>query len=269
MYTNNPFPQTIYKYRDWKDDKHKRVLTFNELFLASPGTFNDPFDCRIPENYHLLDTEEKIDQFIKNMTDKHRDRIISSGYDVEERKENFKERFKDINATQKEHELNEFKKIDECYGVLSLTARWDSLLMWSHYGKDHKGFCIGFNEEKLRNSGLFGTGGMVTYGDSFPTRNPLEDRHPFVDSGLQLNHKASDWSYEQEYRLINLNLEGMTDKERVISISDECITEINLGLRIAEDSKAEITSVARRKKIRLFQLVKVPFQFELSRVEIK
>ena len=195
----NSLPKTIYKYRDWENDYHKTVLTKNELFLASPGYFNDPFDCRIPENYYLLNTEEKIEEFIEKTTEKHRDRIIASGYDIEERKHNFRERFKDIHATQKEHETNEFQKVDECYGVLSLTARWDSLLMWSHYGNEHKGFCIGFHEEKLRNTGLFGSGGMVTYGNSFPVRNPLEDRHPFVDAALQLNYKALDWKYEQEY----------------------------------------------------------------------
>ena len=30
-------------------------------------------------------------------------------------------------------------------GVLCLSACDNSILMWSHYADEHKGFCIGFN----------------------------------------------------------------------------------------------------------------------------
>src|SRR5690606_27455610 len=50
---------TIYKYRNFTDNNHKNVLLKNELYLSSPNSFNDPFDCKIPPNLKLLDTEEK------------------------------------------------------------------------------------------------------------------------------------------------------------------------------------------------------------------
>jgi hypothetical protein len=37
----------IYKYRDWEKDNDKSVLKNLELFLASPKSFNDPFDSKI------------------------------------------------------------------------------------------------------------------------------------------------------------------------------------------------------------------------------
>ena len=40
--------------------------------------------------------------------------------------------------------------------------------MWSHYGDFHRGYCIGFDEEKLRNTGFFGKGGkMFQLGEGF------------------------------------------------------------------------------------------------------
>lgn len=60
----------LYKYRDWSDKHHKNILTKNEIFMVSPGSFNAPFDCRIPENYHLLNTQEKIDQFMEYIESK-------------------------------------------------------------------------------------------------------------------------------------------------------------------------------------------------------
>lgn len=34
-------------------------------------------------------------------------------------------------------------------GILSLSAVRDQTLMWSHYADGHRGFCIGFNSQKL------------------------------------------------------------------------------------------------------------------------
>ena len=44
---------------------------------------------------------------------------------------------------------NEFlvAEIDAKLGVLSLSRRWDSSLMWSHYTSSHTGFCVGFDRD--------------------------------------------------------------------------------------------------------------------------
>jgi len=52
-------PEIVYKYRDWKNHFHKRLLLNNEIYLSSPKDFNDPFDCRITENYNLFTPEEE------------------------------------------------------------------------------------------------------------------------------------------------------------------------------------------------------------------
>lgn len=48
-------------------------------------------------------------------------------------------------------------------GVVSMSKKWDSTLMWSYHCVLHKEICYGFNEEKMRNSGKFGGGGMLNY----------------------------------------------------------------------------------------------------------
>jgi hypothetical protein len=55
----------LYKYRNWTDENHKKMLKENELFFASPRSFNDPFDCKIPVNFSILNTNEKIDLYVK------------------------------------------------------------------------------------------------------------------------------------------------------------------------------------------------------------
>lgn len=60
MLENKQLPPIVYKYRNWKDQCNKDVLQKNHLFFTSPKEFNDPFDCKIPDDYSLLDTEENI-----------------------------------------------------------------------------------------------------------------------------------------------------------------------------------------------------------------
>jgi len=37
------FPEIIYKYRTWTCSYHKDTLLNNEVYLAQPKDFNDPF----------------------------------------------------------------------------------------------------------------------------------------------------------------------------------------------------------------------------------
>ena len=167
-------PETIYKYRDWKNEYHKKILTNQEIFFSSPRLFNDPFDCRIQIAYHKLKEDEKlaIDYFsifvgrqfphlTKQQKEKEVQRLISEG------------RFKDdeyiLQANQKSIE-----QLHDIYGVLSLTAVKDNILMWAHYSNDHQGFCVGFDSIKLFDY-FGGGGGEINYVDNYLTILPTDD----------------------------------------------------------------------------------------------
>ncbi|WP_214826490.1 DUF2971 domain-containing protein [Chryseobacterium sp. ISL-6] len=49
----------------------------------------------------------------------------------------------------KNHYEKYVENVNRNFGIYSLTTKNSNLLMWSHYGNSHKGFCIGFNTEKL------------------------------------------------------------------------------------------------------------------------
>ena len=260
----------LYKYRNWSDDYHRKILTENEIFMASPGSFNDPFDCKIPENYHLLDTHEKIDQIMKYIESKNKDKLSKlTKSDIEKVSNNYKKRFDNLEQVQLEHENHFFQQTNNCYGIFSLSKKWNSLLMWSHYGNNHKGFSIGFNEDKMRESKIFGAGFEVNYSKDFPLRNPLKKIDVIEASVQQLGHKSIEWKYEEEFRLINLKLEGLSEKERTIKYPDNFISEINLGVDISKKDKIEIMKICDIKKIKVFELSKEPFKFELKRTQIK
>jgi len=78
---------------------------------------------------------------------------------VVNRLKNKKERIK----VQKNHEKLRKSSLDKYGGIIALSSRWDSILMWSHYANNHKGYCIGFDSKKLVDSKMFSSFGLVSY----------------------------------------------------------------------------------------------------------
>ena len=50
-------PETLYKYRDFRDN-HLSILKTKQVYFAKVASFNDPFDCGIPVRYDLLSEQE-------------------------------------------------------------------------------------------------------------------------------------------------------------------------------------------------------------------
>lgn len=254
-------PKTIYKYRDWSCENHRKILTNNEIYLASPATFNDPFDCKISTHYLSLDTPEKISSYIQKKQVESETELTKDNIEI------LRYRLTNIRDYWDMFEAFELSSFDQNYGILSLSARWNSILMWSHYANLHKGFCVGFNEEKLRNSGHFGFGGSVIYANDFPIINPLEidEKTAF----LQLQYKATDWKYEEEYRLNKLFFpEIPTDEDRKIILDDGIIDEVIVGMNSNREVTNEIIKICKRKNIKVYGASRQPYKFGVVRYEL-
>jgi hypothetical protein len=297
-------PDIVYKYRSWNDSNHKKVITENSLFLASPKLFNDPFDCKIPDNILSLDTDDKIMRYVnfqiektealynseeikyddnndflrdqlKRFSDFRHENNESKKVDQEVTKEEEKLKFyKEIKDNIQKYHIDFEKKIydrqDKYTGVISLSAVWNNILMWSHYGDEHSGYCIGFHQNKIRHSGIVSSGGMVEYNENhnFPDINPMS-RNDLVKTLLRTQNKAKEWSYEEEFRIIKQFFPKVpTLEDRIFRFDDDLFAEITLGVNIDPDSKREIIEIAKAKKIKTYQAVKVPFKFLIERVEI-
>jgi len=143
-------PKIVYKFRDWRNPLHRRILTQKEVFLASPKYFNDPFDCRIPESFFMLDTNEKIEKYFNGLAIRNADYFISLGAKAKSylqfMKDDFKKNTKDYQDKLEEMYL---KEGDSHFGIFSCSKIWNNIQMWSHYSANHSGFCVGFNREKL------------------------------------------------------------------------------------------------------------------------
>jgi len=110
-------------------------------------------------------------------------------------------------------------------GILSLSERNDSILMWSHYANSHKGFCIGFgNNLDVKVSDVR----EVIYAEVRNTKflfDFLTNSDPTLENfeeALRREYfltKYIDWKYEKEWRIV-----GPSRTVRVYS--DKCIDTV-------------------------------------------
>lgn len=268
--TKEEYPNIIYKYRNWTDKHNKNVFLKNQLFLSSPKTFNDPFDCRIPENFYLLDTQEKIENYVTLFRNRRSEFVVNEEILNQEIEIT---RYRLTNYLEKYHNINEkilFEKQDAHFGILSMSINWNSILMWSHYANNHKGYCIGFWEEKFRNS-YFLKGGQVIYNpkNEYPIIDPNNNNQ--IEVGfIQTHNKAYDWKYEEEYRFTKIfDEENPSNEERTLTYDDSYIAEIIIGLEMQEKDRKRIINLAKKRRIKVYEIEKKPFKFEITKKEIK
>ena len=125
----------LYKYLPY-DQGSCCILTKGTIKYTCPLEFNDPFDCRPAYNEEALDKIHSTrPDLIKEIG---RRKGLSPAKRLHEKKK--------ISKRIKKYMLGEshLENILSAVGVVSLSERADSILMWSHYAKFHTGFVIEF-----------------------------------------------------------------------------------------------------------------------------
>jgi hypothetical protein len=232
-------PNILYKYRDWEDKFHKRLLMDNEVYFASPRQFNDPFDCAIPFRYDEKDlTEENIFKKALSLAKRaypHLDDTKLHGMAFRSQQE--RRVFNPQILDKQDKERQEHFEREFC--VLSLTTKRDNFLMWSHYSRSHSGFCVGFNSMKLFQQSK-GQLGPVLYSLEFPKFGLFDDhRMHFIK---YVYHKSIIWEYEQEYRILKERKSG-----QIVHVKNNTVEEIILGTMMKQKCKNEILDIAAKK----------------------
>ncbi len=233
-------PAILYKYRDWSNPFHKKVLQDNSLYLASPKTFEDIHDCNVPQRfpikselYHFFLKKSKKDNPYKKRQEH---RSFAKYWSVCSPLANPSQLKQNIEYINQEFNNN--------LGVLCLTTNCHNDDMWKKYSNEYKGVCIGFDTKLLFE--CIGGGGKVQYVDILPTID-------FVKDDFRTKHfknifcKEKMWEFEQEYRLHKMWKKNATDNERNIKLPDECIVEILLGKSISQEDKDQVTKIATEK----------------------
>lgn len=265
------WPSTIYKFRDWNAEYGRDPLEKFELYFSSPSNFNDPFDSKIKYNYRLF-TDEERNGYIQKLLSKGKQNFENSSIPLshQNRIQMVEMMMKDVEKFQTWAEKLEEEAINKTIGIISFSLKWKNVLMWSHYAKNHTGYCIGLNEAKLRNSGKIEYGSIVDYphDNKFPSIHPMLDEHESFYR--KFFTKSYDWHYEEEYRIVNFIHPDKEDisTARLLKYNADFIDEVILGIKMKESDREEIIDLCKIHGVQVYQAIEKNFEFEVDRYEI-
>lgn len=235
----------MYKYRTI--EQTKKILDNLSFWFATPESFNDPFDCNLSENKtQSLDDLKKHLRFLGK--DESTIQKLISPIELDPKK------IIELIETTKKHAMNS-------RGVLSLSKKYDNILMWSHYTKNHEGIVLGLNPEE--DLDFFLTPVKIEYQDSYKGLDYLSNPEKSIQETLKT--KSSYWSYEEEIRIYKTGA-------RLRKINKSAIKKIYFGIKTKEESINEIQKITKEKGMDNIQYFKGEIKhgaFEINFLRIK
>lgn len=216
-------PERVYKYRTvsrYSLDNFEN----DTIWITSPTQFNDPFDSITIENeidYHNgffsgVITEETADLL---------EQIFKRGF---------------IERTQ------------HTFTVACLSETNSSVLMWSHYSDEHKGFCIEYSGKDIYHSSDINK-------HFFPVKYVTQEEQQLPVSSLALDYsglysvltKTDDWAYEQEWRIAF----GLEADHTPRNLQLPKATGVYVGAKITKEDLGVVMEIAKQKGIPIYQEV--------------
>lgn len=242
-------PPRLYKYRSFGNRDHViDLLGRGRIFAPSPAQFNDPFDC-MPR----VDTRGD-----KNQRARLRNEVVtSSGLPPtrhERRKADAMIKSKMRHKSSLDDSLTSIVRgnIFKGCGVISLAEDPDNVLMWSHYGHSHTGFCVEFDTSRFP----FLHAEQVTYTADRPVLYPLvESDQVTMDKALFC--KAYYWAYEKEWRVV-------MQKAGAHDIPSIAMTGVILGARTSAENEAMVRELVGDRAVFLKRAVFDDYKFRLD-----
>lgn len=314
-------PEKIYRYRPGTDDRDLENLKNDTVWLCSPEKYNDPYDSALSLNYeNLLSIILTSGMFMNSETGKKisMDEIEKIKASVDPVKELLKcifqkRRFEKISEDTYEKIIEKSATIiaksfrqnmEKLLGhkilslgrnltkICSFSETKSSIIMWSHYAKNHEGFCIEYDlasldEKEDPRDSLF----PVIYSDQphdithffgFAmdlAKNPdaleaikevakskdLKKAQKIVAEKIKVSDflhfmfKSQEWAYEKEWRLYFSDESPQPDHGYPMPTP----SAIYLGARMTEKNKKRICDIAEQKKIDVYQMTLSGFEFKL------
>lgn len=277
----------LFKYLD---PDRVDVLDSNRIRFTQPAEFNDPFEFKpvISTLASKEEMDEAVDREIKRAIQTELEKIPPelsrlippTQLEAITRKlysEYWPKLEKQFEAMGSAATQAFVEKSNKLIGVLSLSEKNSNLLMWSHYARSHKGFCIGFDERspffnrKRSDTDEFYHLRKVEYVKDRPSNRVIEL------SGIELFLvKSDDWLYEQEWRMCaplsdsDKTIEAEPYPIHLFDFPKNSVKEIILGACMENKVKDQLINVLNSKyeKVIVKQATISPKEFKIKLVEL-
>lgn len=281
-------PKTFFRYRAFSASTLS-LLCEDKAYFSHPGNFNDPLDCSPTLNCDSSNEELRnlLEFFIRKRVEaqvvSHLNEAGVKGDGVTKyaQRRAFRETKRNLadiayHATNPDYdrsiEGNESWLLlcaieDELHrwyerGVCCFSTSYSNPLLWSHYGDQHQGICVGYTAERNPVPELH----RVVYGGSRAINTSTlcaaflrENRNAAaeVDRDVLLR-KARGWKYESEWRLIG---------QQGLHSSPLLLTEVTFGLRCSSSVMHAVIKAleGRENDVKFYEMYAVRNSFALRR----
>lgn len=281
-------PERLYKYRAFSN-RTLDALIADQILFADPGNFNDPLDTR-----PTLDTDIDADALAAILARLVEQRVsaemnaaaktirYSGPKTISHIATHSRRRAEQVvaeiryHATNPEYDIEDPARFlfgqyveDELLrrygkGIVSLAERANCPLMWSHYGDQHKGVCIGYSVPARAARDLrkisYGGSRLIAASAVAAMLDGDEEARRNVDDAV-LTKKAIDWRYEREWRLIGPR--GPQDSPLEME-------EVVFGMRCSHTVKFAIVKAlaGRSRPVRFYEIRERHGRFLLGRYSL-
>jgi Protein of unknown function (DUF2971) len=218
--TNIELPDTLYKYRDWSNKFHRKIITRQEIYFPKPSEFNDPFDGNIPVRWDLMTYEECLEKNLELINIAHKDKDQRLVREYAKKVTDEKTLWHPDKLTSERPE--QLEKWNSIIGLLSLSSVPDNILMWSHYSSNHTGFVVGLDAKSLFEDYDFDYIEPIIYQSKYPTITGLDETT--AQFHKKFFHKSDLWSYENEWRISKNHIE-----KRIVKFKASTINSVIIG----------------------------------------
>ena len=248
-------PAILYKYFPPERDSF-----LNELLIrfTPPDSFNDPFDSLPSFNgFDANFIRQKVEnigldmafQFaLEDMPEVEKQIKISAITPANKLLQ--KQYLSDPTILATYFQRAHRNRLSKDIGILSLSKNPKSILMWSHYAVEHKGFVVGFNsgdEFFSHHAGEPEDIGMllhVDYDNNRPSINVqrINGSEPIPDIFFTKN---TEWDYEQEWRIIRFLKDAReirSENVHLFQVPPTAIREIIIGSKTESQTVANLNS---------------------------
>ncbi|SDH94299.1 DUF2971 domain-containing protein [Lutimaribacter saemankumensis] len=263
-------PRTVHKFISadaphfW--DAIEKAVLENKIFFSPVANLNDPFEAR---PVYKEDSVAQVQEYLKKWERTFgKGTTITGGNAYELAKENGLSGFDlAVNAEKNSGYSAEYAKflISKAKAILedsrnwtsvtSFTLGWSSPLFWAHYANSHNGVCLEYKVDP--ESMLQGRLRLVpvTYSEERPVVSTIEllkragagtgGRAKELITPQDLGEtvtklaltKPAEWSYEQEFRLVDTKGSNARTYQAVPSLA---VNRIYIGTNVASETREKI-----------------------------
>jgi hypothetical protein len=234
-------PKIIYKYRDWNNSDHRRIITHREIYFSSPLSCDEHHECNLPTDFDSVTEDDLFNFYLR--------RICKNPNPTPKDFEDACQFVKETSFYDSKHrekwEIESRNELDEFISIFSVSATYSNMHLWDTFAKERKGFCIGIDTSKIMgNKEIFGSCGRVNYYciHKPPKLKALHfDKKESVEDMFLLTFSLPIiFEDEEEFRFIKTQ---MVDKK--VQLTKDYFKEIILGESMDKSAREEIIKACK------------------------